>query len=34
IPIPFISYGGSSLVVLLLGAGILYNISRNAKAHV
>lgn len=34
IPIPFISYGGSSLVVLLLATGILYNISRHTKSIV
>ena len=31
IPIPFLSYGGSSLLVLLMGMGIVYNISRSAQ---
>lgn len=33
IPLPFISFGGSSLVMTMLAAGILANVGRNAPAR-
>ena len=32
LPLPFISYGGSAMVMTLAGMGILINISRHGKA--
>jgi cell division protein FtsW (lipid II flippase) len=33
IPLPFLSYGGSSLLVNMILAGIVMNIYKNRKLH-
>ena len=33
VPLPFISYGSTNLVVLLVCAGLLINVSRGGSVH-
>jgi cell division protein FtsW len=33
IPLPFVSYGGSSLLINLVGMGVLLNVSQHASTE-